>query len=213
MYNIDSHVNTAKRQLTNHPSMKLLLFGHSYVRDLSNLGILNFRVNQFDISVKYLYWPGAGYKKFLDNPSLIAEAVKYKPDIVVVILGGNSIRRDIGNHELFDHCRKFYTILRDLTPDSLIIPAQVQLRRYSREPRKLEYPQFRIFKQKRNSLNQFLKRLKLKDNLLIIAGLGRLDSVEYYKRDGVHLNAEGLRVYMAILKTTVAYAIENKYRV
>ena len=110
--------------------MKLLILGHSYVRDLSSLGIFNFSHDQTNIEVKYSSFPGANYGYFLKNPSIISETVSYKPDIVIVILGGNSILRDLTKYELFHQCRSFYQILRKELPSSIIVPAQIETRFY-----------------------------------------------------------------------------------
>ena len=191
-------------------SMKLMILGHSYVRDLSKLYILSFDLEQ-NVQIKYWYWSIASYEKFLENPSLLSDAISYNPDFVLVILGGNSITKDVGSHELFIRCRKFYQLLRDSLKYSIIISAQVELRRYTGNDH--ETPQYRIFIQKRNGINQFLKRLKSKDHMLIIAGPGRLDSTKYYKADGVHLSKLGQENYMNILKSTIDYILSKRRQI
>ena len=191
--------------------MKILVFGHSYVRDLASLRVDSLNWQSQTLRIEYKSFPGAGYERFLDSPALLESLLTSKPDIIIVILGGNSITRDIVNHELQARCKRFYQLLRQSAPNAILIPAQVELRRYSPN-RRFDNPPAEIFKQKRNSLNQFLKRLRLKDRLLIIAGPGRLDDNRYY-RDGVHLNTAGLRVYMNILKSTVVYALDHNLRV
>ena len=188
--------------------MKLLIFGHSYVRDLRNLNIFKFHFEDITIDIKYSFWPGASYKKFLDNPETLKSIVQYKPDITIVILGGNAILKSVGAYELQHQCRQFYKLLRCLIPDSLIIAAQVELRTYKPENR-FGSPLPAEFKRKRNNLNTFLKRLKLVDNLLIIAGPGRLDNPIFY-RDGIHLNRRGLSIYFSILKSTVKFALNKR---
>lgn len=188
--------------------MRCLILGHSYVRDLSTLGVQKFNINQQSCDFIYKFIPGASYDTFLNNSSLLENKVACNPDIVVVILGGNSIVRDISNHELFRRCRRFYETLRTLLPNSLIISAQVELRP-GRSSTRFESPPPWIFKQRRNQLNKFLNRLKVKDHMIIIAGPGKLDNPIYY-RDHVHLNIHGLRLYMSSLKIAVSRAWFNK---
>lgn len=188
--------------------MKLLIFGHSYVRDISNLGRLSFEVENTKVSVKYIYYPGAGYEKILNNPSILLDSLEnYKPDILVTILGGNSITKYKSNTELFELCKCFYKLIRDNCPDLIIIPAQIELRFYSEENR-FNSPTESDYRYQRNCLNKFLNRLKTKNHLLMIAGIGRLDHRVFY-RDEVHLNKYGLTKYFDYIRYTVAYAIRS----
>lgn len=187
--------------------MKLLVFGHSYVRDLAKLNVNQMMIEQRSVEIKYVSKPGASYESINKQPELLTEAITYKPDVVIIILGGNSIIRDRANYEIFRECRSFYQLLRSELPNAIVISAQVELRFYD-TPNKFGAPSIELFRQKRSELNRFLNRLKLKNNVLIIAGPGRLDNESYY-RDGVHLNNSGLRVYMAILKSTVCYAVQK----
>ena len=132
-----------------------------------------------------------------------------KPDIVVAIIGGNSIVNSSTNHEICEKLREFYKILRSKLPQTLIIAAQIEQRFY-KENNRYNAPLEEEFKQRKNSMNKCLNRIKEKDNLLIISGKNRLEDSQYYKRDGIHLNDCGLKVYMQILKTTVTYALNNR---
>lgn len=187
--------------------MKVLVFGHSYVRDLQNLGVKCMKYEQQTVEIDYKYFSGANYSTFLSDNSPLLQSIAHKPEVIVVILGGNSISRDVTNFELFKQCRAFYKLLRDNLPHSRIIAAQIELRFYD-TPNRFGAPGPEDFRKRRNGLNRFLQSLKLKDNLLIIAGPGRLDNKDYY-RDNVHLNHAGLRVYMSILKTTIDYSLKN----
>lgn len=186
--------------------MNLLILGHSYVRDLKSLNQHSLKYDQQEILISYSSYPGATFDTFLKDSSKLSDPLRqYKPDIIVVVLGGNDINRDVTNHELFKKCREFYELLRGLAADAIIIAAQVESRFY-KTPNVHSAPAPVEFQQKRKTLNKFIHRLKTKDNLLIIAGPGRLDHQTYY-RDSVHLNSAGLRNYMSILKTTIDFAL------
>ena len=111
--------------------MKLLILGHSYVRDLSKLGVSYITHERNVIDVKYVAYPGASYDSFLGDPSKLTAALSYNPDIVVVVLAGNAIHRDISNYELFNKCKSFYQLLREKLPNAIIISAQTELRFYN----------------------------------------------------------------------------------
>ena len=191
--------------------MKCLVFGHSYCRDLNNLGVKSFNTEFVGtVEFKYTYFPGACYSKFVRNTDLLLESIEYKPDIVVVILGGNDILKHVDNNEIFYHCRQFYQFLRNSLPEAIIIASQVELR-FNSELNRFNAPTAEKFKHRRNQLNRFIQRLKCKNNMLLIAGPGRLDHECYY-RDGIHLNSAGLRLYMGMLKSTIAYSIRQRFR-
>lgn len=187
--------------------MNLLVLGHSFARDLQSLGLSSFAADHRNITVKFSTHPGANYDTFIENPSRLKQALVDKPDIIVVILGGNSIKRDVTNFEVFKKCRTFYELLRVEAPTAVVISAQIELRFY-KTPNRFGCPGPEDFKKKRNELNKFLNKLKLKNFMLIVAGPGRLDNQQYY-RDEVHLNQTGLKVYSSILKTTVSYALQK----
>lgn len=188
--------------------MKLLIFGHSYVRDLKSLNQYSLRYDQQNINISYASYPGATFDTFLKDSTKVSNTLsENNPDVIVVILGGNDINRDITNYELFKKCREFYELLRRLAPSAIIIAAQVESRFY-KTPNVHSAPAPDEFQKKRKALNKYIHRLKTKDNLLIIAGPGRLDNKTYY-RDQVHLNSAGLRNYLSILKTTVDFALRT----
>ena len=70
--------------------MRLAVFGHSYVRDLSTLN--NFRLefgSDLRLEVSYFGFAGARFTTFLDNPEFLSDLIAYRPHYVVVI--GNSL--------------------------------------------------------------------------------------------------------------------------
>ena len=188
--------------------MKFVIFGHSYVRDLESLGHFSMSTSKGKINIEYSSRPGANIDTYLKDPTILEEIADSKPDIVLAIVGGNSIVNGTTNHELCVKLREFYKILRHKLPHALIIAAQVEQRFY-KENNRFNAPQAEEFKARRRSLNTAIKRIKDKDNVLIVSGTNRLDHEVYY-RDGVHLNKAGLKNYMSIVKTTVVYALDNR---
>ena len=94
--------------------MKVLVVGHSYARDLAGLfphfnnltlTLENNEEVQFDI--RFHTYPGKDYKHFLNNLELFDWIKSEEPDVVIVILGGNSIVDFTTNHQITQNIRLF----------------------------------------------------------------------------------------------------------
>ena len=101
--------------------MKVSIFGHSYVRNLSRLGHDYLIIGGTTIHLGYFSYPGYGFQEFLSNPSLFDNLLQSKPDIMLVILGGNDIKVHVDLSEVKSHCEQFYRLLRDRLHNSFII--------------------------------------------------------------------------------------------
>lgn len=183
--------------------MRVLLVGHSYVRDLMHLGYNTFHTEGEKFEVEYIYQSGANYDTYLNDTSLLDPAYGFQPDYVIVILAGNSINNYTPNSEIYQKARDFYSVLGDRLPDAKIIAAQPELRFYS-EDNHWDAPGTDEYRGRRNSFCNFLRRDKTKHAIMQISGPGRMDSKEYYS-DGVHLNNVGLEKYFNIIKTCIGY--------
>lgn len=190
--------------------MHVVIFGHSYVRDLECYGDL-IRGGH-GVTITYKSFPGRDFRHFNRRPELIEGAITGVPDIVIVILGGNSILDSIPKACLFEQCRKFYSFLRnflnEINPACKIVAAQCELRFYKPSNR-YGAPGPEEFRIKRNYFNTYIRRMNLKDNLLIVAGPGRLDHQKYYRSDGIHLNDSGLRLYASLVSSTLWYIMNH----
>ena len=160
--------------------MKLLIVGHSYVADLKTLEVKEFQTGGQQVQVTYIYKRGGSYDTYLGDLSVFDRITAVQADVTLVILGGNSISNNRTNAEIYDSIRKFYTKLRASSPTSRIAAAQVELRFYNSENR-WDCPVGEDYIKRRVAINNFLKRLKLKDNILMISGVNRLDNQQYYK--------------------------------
>ena len=130
----------------------------------------------------------------------------YNPDIIVCIVGGNSVASKKSPTEVCSECRQFYELLRSLSSKLIIVSAQIELRYYTPGNR-FGSPTLIGYKRKRNSVNRFLDKLKVKDHVLMIGGPARLDHKVFYKADGVHLNKFGIKKYMSYIYKTIQYLI------
>ena len=72
--------------------MRVLLFGHSYVRDLLTLGDWNRQVELSDgrrVNLEFLfrYHSGKDFHSFHDKPLILQEIKDLEPDCIVIIFG------------------------------------------------------------------------------------------------------------------------------
>ena len=173
--------------------------------DLRDLGVRHFQVGTERVDLEFVFKRGGSYQTYLDNNYLFERARLTNADVVLVILGGNAISNDVTNPEIYAVARKFYTKLRESFPNSKIIAAQVECRYYQPENR-WNCPSGKGYCKRRIALNNFLKRLKTKDHILMISGDNRLDQEKYY-HDAVHLNTAGLRYYLDCIKKVVNFIL------
>ena len=189
--------------------MKLLIIGHSYVKDLSKLKINKIKIGETKVKIKYLYKAGGTYNSILDKTCILDQAEEFEPDFILVILAGNSLTSQNSNKRIYESIREFYSTLTARIPSAIVISALVELRFYSSN-NKWGCPTLEEYKKRRHSINKFLNRLKFKKFVLNVCGPGRLDNREYYRKDGVHLNRSGLLLYLDLIKNTIKYIMDKK---
>ena len=183
------------------------MIGHSYVRDFARLNRTRVVLeDNTEVNVKYCGFPGASYQTFLNDPSLLQAAFEYCPDYTIVILAGNSFRTNNTNADVYCLCKKFYKLIRDNLPSTVLIAAQAESRYLN--PSFHSLPPSDYIK-RRDAFNRFLKRFCLKDFILQVSGPGRLDNVKYY-RDNVHLNRTGQLKYLEYIVKTLSYCRRSR---
>ena len=186
--------------------MKVLLIGHSFVRDLkSHIDKHHQRIvnvpNGKNFQLFFSFVPGATFETYLSQPELLDYALQLNPEVIVIILGGNDIKRDVDLSVVKDHCYKFFHWLKLKLPSAYLIGTQIESRfielgdRYERfgTPHTEEFKKLSVF------FNSWLNKQKFKNKLVCIRGPNKLDNKCYY-RDSVHLNDLGLTKYFELLK-------------
>ena len=113
--------------------MKALLLGHSYVRHLECLGNWNRELmlaNGEKVDCKFLFksHPGKEYKYLLDNPQEFGIIRAINPDVIIVILGGNSLCDEHTNIEINDLGSEFYKLKQVVRSDCLRLAVQIEPR-------------------------------------------------------------------------------------
>lgn len=179
---------------------RVTFIGHSYVRDLDERHTeLEVRNKMF--TAKYIAVPGGTFRTYLHNLHYFEALKNTRPDIVVVILGGNDLKSEAGLSRNFSECSQFYRILRETVPSAIIIGSQVETRFYKPNNR-FGCPTHRTWDALRRQFNRFLHGLPYHD--LILELEGHLDSKGDY-RDGIHLSSRGFKTYIDLILMTLSY--------
>ena len=198
--------------------MKVLLYGHSYVRKLEQLGNWNREItlnNGGKVDCQFLFkaFPGEDYDYFLNNPQEFHIINLIKPDVVVVILGGNSIVNSVSNSAIKLKATEFYTKLREVV-DPLCLRLAVQVEpRFSKAGNKFGTPEAEEFNQRKqiinNHVNKTVKRNKLVEGVILLGSVNYLNDSKYFV-DGVHLNKIGLQMYRDAILGGLKYALDKQ---
>ena len=201
--------------------MKLLIVGHSYVRELRRQGSwhLNLKLKlaqgeEQPCDVIFQEYPGKDYRFFLDNRNLFSKIGEVNPDIIVIILGGNSIVESKTNPEITQEIREFYGLLNGMLNGCLRLAVQIEPR-FPIPNNPHGAPESHVFNQRRHVINNFVnKRIKkagLIDSVILLGGEGYLNNEEFYA-DGVHLGIEGLVKYKRAIVSGIEFALNARNR-
>ena len=199
--------------------MKVLVVGHNYARDLKRmiphynnltLELKNDEEVQFDI--RFLAYPGKDYEHFLDNPELFDLIKSEEPDVIVIILGGNSIVESKTNTQITQNIKLFYTHLNSVVRDSCIrLAVQIEAR-FPLPNNPFGAPLAFEYNQRRNVINNYvnknIKKLGLVDGIISLGGVGFLNNEEEYN-DGIHLKQQGLLKYKMAIMRGLEYALNR----
>ena len=181
--------------------MKFLIFGSSLAYHLGVFDQVKTRVIN-GITVEFIYksFSGKSYEHFLKNPHLIDEVLQCQPDLVLVILGTNSISTKVTKSVLLQRCGDFYRLFRQrldlVNPEARVISHQLPLRFvYDHRHNTPKPPQYKLL---RNYVNSYVNLMPEVDHMLVIGGRGRLDDKNLF-RDGIHFKDIGLQIHYNII--------------
>lgn len=157
--------------------MRVVLVGHSYVKYLERLpgwqgAVTLDNGEQVELEFEFRSQPGKDYLYFLDNPGETDAIGNFNPEVVVTILGVNSIVNSVTNSEINSRASAFYTRLNQVVgPNCLKLAVQIEPRFCSagnrfRTPESVEFNQRRQVLN--NYLNKTLKKHKLIDNIILL---------------------------------------------
>ena len=195
--------------------MKVLIYGHSYVRDLVKLQWkpeLTVNGEQQTIHYSFRYFPGKDYEFLLNKDQEFEVLAEIKPDYVILVLGGNSIVNFKSNNEIKTTISEFYLRLHASLPHTIKLAVQIEPRYYL-TGNHFHAPTAEEFNRRRQVLNNYLnKAIKKKGHLdhMVLLGSAADLNPTLYLADGVHMNEEGLLKYQAAIIRSLTYAMEQR---
>ena len=197
--------------------MRVLLFGHSFVRDLLCLGGWNREIeleNGSRINLEFLFrfYPGKDFNYFLDNLELFEVIKGLNPDAVVIVLGGNLIVESVPNSTIKFMANEFYANLQKVVrPDCLKFATQIEPR-FCPEGNRFGTPEVEEFNRRTNINIHFGNTLKKRGHVdyLIFCREEFKHRRELYKADGIHFSQEGLELLKGSVVGGITYALNQK---
>ena len=187
--------------------MKVLLLGSSLVYHLGVFDKTWRHTLDCGRKIKFLYkgFSGWSYEEFLGKRGqrIIDSILSNPPDIIITILGANSIKTNVDKSVVLRNTMLFYKMLNEkflsINPEGIIIASQLPLRFVTDPDNKHFTPDPETFKYIRDKVNTKLCNLKYKHHVLSIGGKGKLDNESLFK-DGIHFNNTGLKIQLFLIK-------------
>ena len=200
--------------------MRLLMLGHSYVRDLKRFSDwhrdLHLELdNGFNIpiDVRFQAYPGKDYSHFLNNLELFELVREVKPEVVVIILGGNSIVNNVTNCEINTKAKEFYVHLNNVLPSGCLRLATQIEPRFPFEGNRFGAPTAIEYGRRRNVINNYInKQIKKSgavDGVIMLGGESYLNNEASFS-DGVHLKPVGLEKYKDAVLGGIKFALNKR---
>ena len=192
--------------------MKVLVYGSSQARDLFLFDDESIRyIRGIRFKFIYKFHPGKSFEYFLAKPHLIDQAIKCRPDFVIVILGANSVSTEVDKRDVLNACRDFYKLLyRKLSQQNAsakLIATECPMRYvYNLNHNTPPPPEFFKF---RKSLIKKIDCLREKHYKLRLTGKARLECETSYK-DGVHFTPEGLETLLSNVIGCLQYILDKE---
>ena len=116
-----------------------------------------------------------------------------KPEVIFVFLGFKDIDNLVGTsevHRVIADCKALCELLRQLSPGSKLVVAQIE-DRFARNHLERQEAILINFRAKSNKYNKWLNKYSGKDAVFILKGKKGFTDPSLYCRDGVHLNFDG----------------------
>lgn len=196
--------------------MKVLVYGHSYVRDLQSKcqwgDSILVKEKPEKVEYHFRYFCGKDFEFILNREGEFDIVDSLAPDVIVVVLGGNSIVNSKTNDQIRTLILDFFSKLRESLPDCTIIAAQIEPR-FCDPGNRHGTPEAEEFNRRRTVLNNFMNKTVKKAgliNYMMLLGSTEFLNHHQYFTDGVHLSGVGLQRYQTAILNTVQYALERK---
>ena len=145
--------------------------------------------------------PGGTYLDFVSDFEEFEPLLKENPEVVVLLLGSNDIKVHVPLQTVKDHAVNLYSKIKLGAPNSKLYIVEIEDRFLDRTNRH-GTPDEGEYRRLSRHLNRLLKKAPHKDGVLVIRG-NTLSDESLYKRDKIHLNQFGLKVYANWLERSI----------
>lgn len=196
--------------------LKVLLLGHSYVRDLAETKppirsiVLN---NGFRLNLSFFSIPGATIPELLLLNSYLPYIKDLQPDIIILVIGGNDLKHTIQFHELKNQFQELCLKLQNLPGIRLVVGTEVEQRWGPSVPNQSHWSKivpYSCWSTVRNTINKHLKKFYYTDGFVWVVGPNKLNFEGYFDDDGVHLNVNGRLKYLELIGRSVKVILFQK---
>ena len=187
------------------PSVKVVLLGHSYVRDL--FSVFDYGI-ECDCEFRFFFKPGATVRGISMNENFVRSCIEWEPHVVFLLLGGNDIRCDWDIKETFEVYKNFCAKLKERLSNLVLICSTVEPR-FAIANDRHRTPSLEQYNVAAKAFNRLLKKWTVPDYRFMTWGANRLENVGLFAKDGVHLNTNGRKIMLRLIYDLVIKVVAN----
>ena len=200
-------IRRATESIEERKLSRVAFIGHSYCRDLSRLNPFSNALGsgQF-FDHEFFYVPGSNVKDWSSHPKQLENVIRYEPNIIVLILGGNYLLNHVSNAEWKDKYQKLIDIIKIRIESCRIIAVEIESR-FVKNHNAFNAPTEEGFNARKKTLNNWLNKNPSIHHVCMISHT--INNKSYYHKDGVHLTKTGLSMYYGMIHRTLKYVFNK----
>lgn len=186
--------------------VKVAVLGHSYVRDLRSVFNYDLDPSECAIDFRFFFKPGATVRGVSINDTFIRNCLEWEPQILCLILGGNDIRWDWDIKETFEIYKSLCLKIKERLPNLVLICSTVEPR-FALENRRHNTPPPEQYRVAAKAFNRLLKKWNVPEYRFMTWGANRLENINLFANDYVHLNMNGKKVMWRLVYDLVSKVV------
>ena len=191
---------------------KVGFLGHSYVRDLCSISDHNLNNStHFPIDFGFFYKPGGTVRDISIDDNCVNSCLKWKPDVLFTILGGNDIRYGWDIKVTFEKYKAFCSVLKEVLPNLILICSTIEPR-FAPSNHRYQTPSPSEYKVAAKAFNRLLQKWRLPNYRFYTWGTERLENNQLFARDLVHLNEKGLTLMWKLAFDLASKVVNEVHR-
>ena len=190
------------------PPVKVAFLGHSYVRDLSSVLDHESVCSEREIEFRFFFKPGATVRGISIDDIFVKPCIEWKPRILFLLLGGNDIRCGWDIRETFDIYKEFCDKLKEQLTDLVLITSTIEPR-FAKANERFQTPPPEQYHVAAKAFNRLLKKWTLPDYRFLTWGANRLENINLFDKDRVHLNTTGKKVISHLVNDLVSRVVAD----